>query len=151
EPLPDERERRPIARAGEDAWQLRGEFDVERNLLVGLHGLAERNTDHRPVVVGVVMGMNEFDLRGQVLSSCDRYLIDVTPTSFASLEPVAAQSPPRFLEERALLGFKRVEVEVELQLADSVRRFIEPVQSLTAFEMFWMLFVVEFELNVNLV
>src|SRR5262249_56601539 len=74
EPLPDERKRRPIARAGENAWQLRGEFDIERNLLVGLHGLAERNTDHRPVVVVVVIGMNEFDLRGQVFASCYLHL-----------------------------------------------------------------------------
>src|SRR5262249_57569085 len=123
--------RAPTARGGAASWQLRGEFDGELNLLVGLHGLAERNTDHRPVVVVVVIGMNEFDLRGQVFAACDLHLIDVNPTPLACLETVAAQSPPRFLEERALLVFKRVEVEVELQLADSVRRFIEPVQSLT--------------------
>src|SRR5262249_60536163 len=102
EPLPDERKRRPIARAGENAWQLRGEFDIERNLLVGLHGLAERNTDHRPVVVVVVIGMNEFDLRGQVFASCYLHLIDVNPTPLACLDTVAAHRAPASLEEPAL-------------------------------------------------
>src|SRR5262245_45189314 len=80
EPLADERKRRPVTRAGEDAWQLRGEFDVESDLLAGLDGLAERNAYHRLVIGVVVVGMNEFDLRGQVFAARQLHIIDVNPT-----------------------------------------------------------------------
>ncbi|MCG3161908.1 MAG: hypothetical protein JMDDDDMK_03136 [Acidobacteria bacterium] len=95
--------------------------------------------------------MNEFDLCGQVFAARQLHFIHINPTPLTRLEFIAAQLPARFLEERALLVFERVQVKMELQIVDRVRRIVEPRQLLAAFQMFRMLFVIEFELNINLV
>src|SRR5262249_27319670 len=130
EPLTDQSEGCPIARAGEDARQLRGELDVESDLLAGLYGFAERNADHRSIFGVFVIRMNKLDLRGQVLAARDLHLVDINPTPLARLEFVASQLAARFIEERALFVFESVEIEVKLQVIDRVRRIVEPCQSL---------------------
>src|SRR5690606_29289264 len=77
EPLSDHGERVPVSGAGEDARQARLEDDLERDDLARAQRPAERNADDGAIVLVSVVGLDEFDSRGEVFAAGYLQLLDV--------------------------------------------------------------------------